>query len=1299
MALQTPNVVMIGLGSDGDRPANQIQPPLVDGIHLRWAFKRQLGFPWYGFYLYRRPHQAGTPQCLSDAMGALQPGQMSSAHLNLSAAADQVTVSSDTNLTLTNTFAPTTIVEFGLSGRSFLDVTLPPGAPARRVEVRIGFGAAATVSVIAFFAGIPVVQGTVSGQAGQIKSRVLEFDSITALRVGSGPAALVDICFVPVAQGATAGWQPVAEFPVPLCLPVAQPDYPCTSSLVEKLEAARELAYRRIRYGDPELFASAPIALYADGRVDVTNGSSIVIGQDTRWTDALAGAVLHVADDPTVYTIAVVVASDKLVLTRSYTGRSATAVYTIDEDHFGQLHDYLVHLVQGGSAAGAMAARFVPLPAEDTGTIEVAAGEAEVLGSGTSWGAELDGLALQVAGEQTAYTIAGVDGPAKLRLDRGYQGTGGAGKAYVITGRLQAAEPGRAAPLMPRQRPLDLVLLGALYPAVAQMLGLYWVDGTAKTGVAYDYLLVADYTAQLGPDAHKALTRLQREGFGAVEASIVFNKRREQPASLDAPRDLRVYALPESPLTNGDETDAKTSNQAGLHWEARASNLGVLLPGQPIMYHVWRAELGNDEEPASIPPADRYEPLTRERPLVTAQPQSGLAPQRPPDWPPFPLRFIDRSLAEGWYSYQVSAIDIFGRHSPNSKPGPWYQWAPVPQPRPWYYRDPPAETALHSAAVRLLDKTPPPPPTGVEAYALDPADPAVLMDEAHVAWRALLGSVMGATVVGLRVRWLWTAAHIRQAPDTREFRIYFQRGTDPPADPSTALNWQERFAVVGYDEHVAVTADAEGRPLRRYEIFLIAPGEGFSPTLAEPIAYAHLGVSAADDKTHTKDDPAWESSGDLGGRYGNEGPVGGPARVFLVNRQPPPRPAPIVEPERAYATAADYHGHSFYTYRWQPQAHVKVHILRALDDALFNVDWAQRPRPALAASQAALFPPPAADPRWDAAKRQQVAGALNQLNGFGHDAAGTAAAMRHYRALSDDALRVLAGLPGNERAFTQRTIQPLDPDDPATANRLGPDNPPDFPLNPALRAYVDTLDGRATNRFFYRALAVDGAHNRSALNLAGAPLYLPNVVPPRAPVITKIVGGEGQISIRWASNREADLAEYRVYRAEEEAGARDLRLMTPVHTEPVPGGEPAARPAELEWVDAAVGRALHYYRVVAVDSAGNLSAPSAAASGRAYDQRPPDPPAWVSAAWNGAGTAIELRWSPPAPDLQTIVQRNDFGLWRPVSPWLPQGSDSFANSTAGPGRVQRYRLRVRNEAGNVNIVYLEAAIEPPERTI
>ena len=105
---------------------------------------------------------------------------------------------------------------------------------------------------------------------------------------------------------------------------------------------------------------------------------------------------------------------------------------------------------------------------------------------------------------------------------------------------------------------------------------------------------------------------------------------------------------------------------------------------------------------------------------------------------------------------------------------------------------------------------------------------------------------------------------------------------------------------------------------------------------------------------------------------------------------------------------------------------------------------------------------------------------------------------------------MLANLPGNEKAFVQLTVVGLDAADAANADRRGPDDPANYAPRAALRAYMDTLDGRATNRYLYRAVYVDAAQNRSAMGPIGTPVRLPNVVPPRAPAITRVTGGDRQ---------------------------------------------------------------------------------------------------------------------------------------------------------------------------------------------
>jgi hypothetical protein len=1253
MALQTQNLVMIGLGIQGDKPPNNVQPPLADGVHLRWAFRREVGFPWHGYYLFRRRHRPGIFNCLSKVTGNLPVGLWPDSTVNTPFGQ----ISSDQSLRLTDDFPPGGISEFDLDGRHYLRFILPPGEPVRRIEAQIGFRAEARVEVTALLGNVPVVKAVVQGKPNDLQTAELEFDTITAIELATGPAALIDLCFVPVSQDAKLGWELVPDLHYPFCLPVTHPDYPANGGLPVDQGAAEALAVSRVLYGPPAAWGGAP---------------------------------------------------------------------------FHELHDRLLELVAGGPAATQMA--------------------------------------------QRRFSVAGVTVPP---------------------------DPGIRAPTMPEQYPLDLVLIGSLHPAIAQMVGLYWVDQKVEPDVAYDYLILADHIGRLRGDPGTVLALLQETGFLDVDGYIVFNKKKALAPPLAAPQDVRAYALPGAVMRTqgGDIKDA--TNNAGLRWDRGVSDVGraqVLLPGRPVMYHLWRADLG-DNEPAAAPPLDGYELLTEQEPILVAEPRlpPGKTPRRPPNWPPFPLHTIDTGLKDGWYSYQVNGVDIFGRHSPNSESAAWYQWTPIPEPPPWYYLNPrtPADAVVHPFAVRLLDKVPPPPPTAIEAYALDPADPTVAKDAAYNTWWAALtaapwyqalSEAQKQDLIGLRVRWQWPEAYMRQAPDTREFRIYYHPGqmnalvgrtaqitpagatdtevdTDIPnahpadtfvgcwlrigtnafkilvsqagsplrlrvknvgpkdevrpranapctlvlppdhmlaTDFSLATNWQERFYVVGYDEHVILASEADGRPLRQYELFLPDPGGPFhnslplTTSLAEPIVYAHIGVSAADDKTHTADALQW-AAGQWGSRFGNEGPVGPPVKVFRVRREAPQPPAPPPDAEKVFATPADYQSRSYYTYRWKPQTHLKTHVFRALDDAVFKADWSQRPRPVLTAQQMEFFPAAAVEPRWDALKRQQVADELNQLNTFNHDAPGTAQAMTYYGGLSNDSLRVLAGLPGNERAFAQLTIQPLDPqepdpDDPGLLrwrNRVGPDNPSDFVVDPALRAYVDTLDGRSTNRYFYRSVYVDGANNRSALSLSSPPIWLPNVVPPRAPVFTRVLAGDPdhpaqsqdcKITLYWASNRELDLAEYRLYRTSDASRVRDIRLMDLVQTVPAPVGP--TPPPEVACLDDTVqGLVTYTYRLVAVDEAGNVSEPSSAVAARAFDEGLPVPPQLI-AQWVDVGgmAQAQVTWTGAE---EALLQRRtgSSGFWTIVKDWLPAGNHTVLDPEADPTQSYQYRLRVRKPTG------------------
>ena len=1389
MPLQQQALSVASLSVLADAPPNGLQPKLADGIHLRWAFERARGFPWFGYYLYRRASNSADRSLRRADLAALPIG----AGASTSVSGPNGTLSSDRPLAGTDDFAPAGTAEADLAGRAYLRFT--PVDLASEVRLSIGFRQDAEVEVTAFLQQVPVATVRVKGTAGSVVPAVLAFDAITSLEVTPAAAALVDIGFLGATDHPLAGWQPVPGFPgkgsatpYPLCLPVAHVDYTCPGAPVASADADA-MATARVRYALPPAWST------------------------TTFTD---------------------------------------------------LHAVLAALVDGGPAG--------PLTMAEK--------------------------------EQSVAPV-----PPDPRLT------------------------------MPRQSPLDLLLLGALHPGIAQMIGLAWVDAdAAKTpDTAFDYLLVADHTGVLGGEWQLGLDYLRTNGFDDVDAYIVSGKKVNDPSPvLDAPTDLRAYALPLGAPTSA-VSAASAPNAAGLRWNRGVTALGVLLPGRPVMYHVWRASLGTGAAPSV---SRAYDHRTVDGPLIVVDPDSASAQANAPqDWPPMRLYFVDAGLPDGWYAYQVNGVDLFGRHSANSTAAAWYQWTPMPTPSPWYYTQPAGNRAVHPSAIALLDKIGPPPPTAIEAWVLDPDDPLLVQDAAYDAWRAAL-PVNERSVTGLRVSWRWPQAHMDQAPDTREFRVYFHTGrrnthvgnttavaaasatettvdTDVPntdaanayvgarlqigdasfrvtgSDGATPLrlrvanigpgdtvrpaanaacsvvipetigtgsarqrhplytdfgassSWDERHYVVPAGSFVSedfvgladsagnalngasatangaevtldgppdlagaaivgsylrvdadsaradklyriiradgasglVTVDGApaigggsspwtiGRKERRYDVMLPAAGDAFrggaplAATVADPLVYGSIGVSAADDKTHTSDAVKW-TAGRWGGaaRYGNEGRVGAPVTIYHVYRGKPAAPdLPVYGDERLYASRADYHNRSYFTFRWIAAPGVKTHVFRALDDALFAADWLLRStRGALSATESAhdrYFPPAWNAPTADVPRKQAAVAELNAIAGTNayaalsadartvlarlpgnegqvwgeglaeHDweirrtrttlSAGDAtlfppdwnaggagnqqkrqdvvallngiASRAAYRSLTDNALRVLASLPGNERAFTQLTILPLDPDDPANTDRLGPDTADGYAPGATVRAYVDALDGRSSNRYFYRGLNVNAVQTRGTLGFAPPPVYCPDVMPPRTPVLTKALGGNREITLTWASNREPDLAAYLVYRSEDAGDARDIRRMTLVRTDPVSAAvAPDDRPASITWADQAVVAARTYwYRLAASDAAGNVSDAALPVCARAYDTTPPPPPAVLDATWHGR--ILRVRWT-PRPGAEVRVERRaaNEARFRAASDWVDGALGTADALGAEPRLGQVVRLRARTPGGNLS---------------
>jgi hypothetical protein len=122
------------------------------------------------------------------------------------------------------------------------------------------------------------------------------------------------------------------------------------------------------------------------------------------------------------------------------------------------------------------------------------------------------------------------------------------------------------------------------------------------------------------------------------------------------------------------------------------------------------------------------------------------------------------------------------------------------------------------------------------------------------------------------------------------------------------------------------------------------------------------------------------------------------------------------------------------------------------------------------------------------------------------------------------------------------------------------------------------------------------------------------------------------------------------------------------------------------------GMVNYHYSLVAVDTAGNVSAPAQAVA-RAYDQTPPAPPAWQPATPNGSNVVV-LTWTASMSNLRCLVERrlSNAPTWQPRSGWLERGVYTFTDDTRASGQQYVYRLRVLTAEGRSNSTFNEFTV-------
>lgn len=370
------------------------------------------------------------------------------------------------------------------------------------------------------------------------------------------------------------------------------------------------------------------------------------------------------------------------------------------------------------------------------------------------------------------------------------------------------------------------------------------------------------------------------------------------------------------------------------------------------------------------------------------------------------------------------------------------------------------------------------------------------------------------------------------------------------------------------------------------------------------------------------------------------GSVSTPATIMAVHREAPSAPVAFVptdsEASALLATPANIHGKSSFALRWEKTiSPIKYHVLRTLDETLFKKDNSVR-----ATRSDSVYSSFASDHAYfneaDIAVVQNI-----------RHASDIDEVLSQYKSLTPLQLQILASLPDNADAFTRINDQTIDPNDALYADREtevpDADEPPYHPDENVL-LYVDaSLNGQSNNYYFYAIKSIDTNALSSELSLSTLPVAVPKTTPPPAPVITSIIGGENQISIKWATNPAIAIEGYLVYRTQSKANSNDWRKMEVIKVNP---GDLFTVPAlsdQGEFIDTSIiSRQPYYYGIVAVglsyEGKWLKSKMSNVVVGQGYKLSPPIPPLIYSISWikvNDDGE--QYAYDDPSTTLSTAV--------------------------------------------------------------
>ena len=228
-------------------------------------------------------------------------------------------------------------------------------------------------------------------------------------------------------------------------------------------------------------------------------------------------------------------------------------------------------------------------------------------------------------------------------------------------------------------------------------------------------------------------------------------------------------------------------------------------------------------------------------------------------------------------------------------------------------------------------------------------------------------------------------------------------------------------------------------------------------------------------------------------------------------------------------------------------------------------------------------------------------------------------------------------------------------------------------------SYTDL--NRPAGTVYYRVVAVDAAGNASAPSQA-AQVVVPDVTAPTAPTAMAVLDGDS-VNVSWTgATDDVGVTGYQVHRSR-----------TPDFA--VSAATKIADATQSPYIDENAAAGTWYYRVVAVDAAGNAGPASAAAQVLVPDTEAPSAPTGLSA--SAAGANVQLSWTASSDDVAVVgyqVHRSATAGFTPSQATLVTTSTqaTYTDAEVEPG-TWHYRVVAVDAAGNASAASNEATVE------